>query len=79
VNRWLWGAHSEPPGKKPSGDAMKTKVLLITVHGGTGSKNVSGVYSVRGNVEKGVGRLIDQVGPVLATHDETVVGWVVVG
>jgi hypothetical protein len=78
VNRYPSGAHSGPLVLS-LGDAMKTKVLLITVHGGTGSKNVSGVYSVRGNVEKGVGRLIDQVGPVLATHDETVVGWVVVG
>ncbi len=78
MNRYPWGARSGPLVLS-LGDAMKTKVLLITVHGGTGSKNVSGVYSVRGNVEKGVGRLIDQVGPVLATHDETVVGWVVVG
>jgi len=58
---------------------MRTKVLLVTVHGATGCQNVSGVYSIRGDVNKGVQRLIAQVGPVLATHDETVTAWVVVG
>lgn len=55
---------------------MKSRVLLVTIHGGTGSRNVSGVYVLRGNVEREVGKLIRQLQPTFDRMDEEIIEWV---